>query len=52
MSDAELARRLGVKENVVQALLASEAAHASRANSSGRLAELGVQLEVTVRTAA
>jgi antitoxin HicB len=48
---AELAQRLGVGENVVRALL-----HLKRRTHLGQLeralAELGVQLEVTVRTAA
>jgi antitoxin HicB len=51
VNEAELARRLGVKENVVQSLL-----HLKRRTHLGQLeralAELGVQLEVTVRTAA
>jgi antitoxin HicB len=51
VSAAELARRLGVKESVVQALL-----HLKRRTHLGQLeralAELGVQLEVTVRSAA
>ena len=51
VSEAELARRLGVKENVVQALL-----HLKRRTHLRQLkralAELGVQLEVTVRSAA
>jgi antitoxin HicB len=51
VSAAELAQRLGVGENVVQALL-----HLKRRTHLGQLeralAELGVQLEVTVRPAA
>ena len=51
VNEAELARRLGVKENVVQALL-----HLKRRTHLGQLeralTELGVQLEVTVRSAA
>ena len=51
VSAAELARRLGVGENVVQALL-----HLKRRTHLGQLeralAELGAQLEVTVRSAA
>ena len=51
VNEAELARRLGVKENVVQSLL-----HLKRRTHLGQLeralAELGVQLEVTVRSAA
>ena len=48
MSEAELARRLGVTEKVVQSML-----HLKRRIYIGQLeralAELGVQLEVTVR---
>ena len=51
VSAAELARRLGVSEKVVGALL-----HLKRRTHLGQLeralAELGVQLEVTVRSAA
>jgi antitoxin HicB len=51
VNEAELARRLGVKENVVRALL-----HLKRRTHLGHLeralAEFGVQLEVTVRFAA
>ena len=51
MGEVELAQRLGVKENVVRALL-----HLKRRTHLGQLeralAALGVQLEVTVRSAA
>ena len=51
VSAAELAQRLGVKENVVRTLL-----HLKRRAHLGHLdralAALGVQLEVTVRSAA
>ena len=51
MSEVELAQRLGVKENVVQALL-----HLKRRTQLGQLeralVELGVQLDLTVGSAA
>jgi antitoxin HicB len=51
VSAAELARRLGVKENVVQSLLQlTRRTHLGRLERA--LAELGVELEVRVRSAA
>lgn len=51
MSEAELARRLGLREGVLRAML-----HLKRRTPIGRLeqalAQLGVQLEVTARNAA
>jgi antitoxin HicB len=51
VSAAELARRLGVGENVIRALLdLKRRTHLGQLERA--LAELGVQLEVTVRSAA